>query len=114
MSKLKITKVTADEIKVLYNGAYLYFVRLQDELKPQLTISYMDDVLRMCIAKRLYLKFRQKLEGDSTKYSLSLLPSEGVVLLYICQHIINNNNDEYNINVADKNKNILDQQLKSL
>ena len=134
MKKIKIAKVKLKEITALQEFTSSYMSSLQENIKPQMDLNYFQDILELDLAKELFLLFRKKIESDSHTFTLNLKPAHAVLLLYICTYTENEIikelgkflDDEceqqeqedtphrFNLFVAMKFKNIIDQQVKSL
>lgn len=115
MQPVKLSKVTLNHIVALQAGVEQYQNHLQNGLNPQMSLHYFDTVLQLDILVKIFRVFRSKIEGHAAKFTISLRPSEAVVLLYTCQHMETQYQDgSYESNTARIYKGILDQQLISL
>ena len=115
MKPVTLKKVKQDEAVELQAMVLRYSDRQAMNLNPQMSLLYFDTILQLDIMKRLVLIFRNKIESPASKFTLSLKPSEAVVLLYSCQYGYDDAPENiYTRTIAEKFKNEIDQQLKSL
>ena len=113
MKTIKFTKVERQELEVL-----------QDELDKFRDIQslglcfwsideFLNALLSIDISFQLWLQLRKKIESENETFNLKFNVSEAVIILKCC-HWKRDARTDYQKLVAEKFKNSIDQQLKSL
>ncbi|QEE49620.1 hypothetical protein FUA48_08500 [Flavobacterium alkalisoli] len=113
MKKVKLTKVTPDEIRVMQEQIFHYSEALRWNIKNLDIEDFLNVLASMDIGFRLWLTFRKRVESYQDKFTLTLKVSEAVVLLK-CFMWPGENRTDYEKNVTLKYKTIIDQQLKNI
>jgi hypothetical protein len=113
MKQVKLHNVSAEEVKTLQNEIYDFQQQAEKSLKT--TENFLDAIITLDIAFRLWFTFRTKIETPEAKkgYKITFKTSEAAVLLKVC-YFQNPNSGVFEKNVKEKYKLFLDQQLKGM
>ncbi|MEE1899575.1 hypothetical protein V1389_14595 [Flavobacterium rakeshii] len=113
MKDVKLLRVTNEEIEVLQLELFL-FSEAQKQQVALLTINeFLEALISTDIALRLWYLFRRKVEGSQQKFSVRLKVSEACIVLKCCMWPRTGRSD-YEKNIVEKYKTVIDQQLKSI
>lgn len=113
MKEVKLTKVSRDEVATLQAElqAYADIERLGYNFWSN--EDFLNAILAVDIAHRLWIFFRRKVEAEQSQFSMRFKINEAVIILKCC-HWERDGRGEYEKHVVEKYKNIIDQQLISL
>ncbi|ESU28383.1 hypothetical protein FLJC2902T_17360 [Flavobacterium limnosediminis JC2902] len=117
MNKITLKKVQEKEMQVLQAELFKFHQIAESKYRntTQSMMEFLEAIIEIDVAFRLWYLFRTKIESTNTKGStLSLKASEAAILLMCCMPIYGQNRTEYENHVLEKYKLVLDQQLKSL
>lgn len=116
MKKIILKEVQEKEVQVMQGELFLYHQIIESEFRqPHRSIRFLDAIMEIDIAFRLWYAFRTKIETIMPKkgFTITLRASEAAVLLKCCLKD-HGNREPFTNNVMEKYKLVLDQQLKSL
>ncbi len=113
MKQVKLHNVSNEEVRTLQNETYDFQQHASKSLKT--TTNFLDAIITLDIAFRLWFTFRTKIEKPEAKkgYQITFKTSEAAVLLKVC-YFDNPNSGVFEKNVKEKYKLFLDQQLKGM
>lgn len=111
MKQVKLHNVSNEEVRTLQNEIYDFQQHAAKSLKT--SENFLDAIITLDIAFRLWFVFRTKIEKPEAKkgYTISFKTSEAAVLQKVCL-FQNPNSGIFENNVKEKYKLFLDQQLK--
>lgn len=113
MKEVKLTNMTNEEIQVLQYEVFV-FSEAQKMTTGNIDINaFLDAMLTMDVALRLWYTFRKKVEGTQQKYTVRLKVFEACTVLKCCMWNREDRKD-YEKHVVEKFKTLIDQQLKSI
>lgn len=112
MKQVKLHNVSNEEVRTLQNETYDFQQQAEKSLKT--SQNFLDAIITLDIAFRLWFTFRTKIEKPETKkgYQITFKTSEAAVLQKVCL-FDNPNSGPFEKNVKEKYKLLLDQQLKA-
>lgn len=116
MHGIRIKNVTDKELQVFQQELYIYHQIVESSYKaPNKAFNYIEAIIEIDIAFRLWYLFRSKIESRTPNngFNIKLRASEAAILLKCCL-FDHGNRSNYQMNVLEKYKLELDQQLKSL
>jgi len=113
MKEVKLKKVTKEEVEILQQELGMYAEIIKLGFNYISIDEFLNALLISDIALRLWLSFRNKIESDKTKVTVTLKVSEAVVLFKCC-YWPRDQRTHYHAMIAEKFKNEIDQQLKSI
>lgn len=113
MKDVRLLKVTEDEVQVLQSELYRYSELQRLGIHHWGNEEFYTALVTIDIAFRLWVTFRRKIESAQNSFTVRLKVSEAVVVLKCCYWNRDGRND-YEKHVAEKYKNLIDQQLKSI
>lgn len=113
MKDVKLTKVSRDEVATLQAELHAYANIQRLGYNFWSNEDFLNAILAVDIAHRLWIFFRRKVEADQHQFSMRFKINEAVIILKCC-YWPRDGRGEYEKNVVEKYKNIIDQQLKSL
>lgn len=113
MKQVKLHNVSSEEVRTLQNEIYDFQQQAENSLKT--SENFLDAIITLDIAFRLWFTFRTKVEKPEAKkgYKITFKTSEAAVLLKVC-YFNNPNSGAFERNVKEKYKLYLDQQLKGM
>ncbi|ALM50330.1 hypothetical protein AMR72_16420 [Flavobacterium psychrophilum] len=113
MKKLKLTQIDPAEIEVLQHELEQYSKIEELGLNHWGTNDFLNALLTVDIALRLWFTLRGRIESSKEFFNLSLKVSEAVIVLKCCTWQRHGRN-EYEKNVAEKYKGLLAEQLMNI
>ena len=113
MKTIKFTKVNRDELAVLQSELLHYSNIQRLGLHHWGIDEFLNALIAVDTAHRLWISLRKKLESDSEAFILTFSISEAVIVFKCCYWLRDGRTD-YQKLIAGKYKNNIDEQLKSL
>jgi len=113
MKQVKLHNVSSEEVRALQNETYDFQQQASKSLKT--ADNFLDAIITLDIAFRLWFTFRTKIEKPEAKkgYQITFKTSEAAVLQKVCL-FQNPNSGPFENNVKEKYKTFIDQQLKGM
>lgn len=112
MKPVSLKKVSRGEAASLQEMVNVYCAYIEANITTQLTFSFYDQILECDILQQLFILLRKKIEGNADHFTVSLAPSEAVVLVYALTYC-NATTNEYAMMVIKKFTNLIDADLKN-
>ena len=113
MKTIKFTKVDRDEVAVL-QAELMYYAQIERLGLHHWGIDdFLNAIVAVDTAHRLWLTLRKKLESDSKIFKLQFTATEAVIVFKCC-FWLRDGRTEYQKFVAEKYRNKIDEILKSL